>query len=101
MKRIIALILLIATLVVTTFASVSCDLLRDYFDQSVTPDNGDVKPDKPTDGNSDNKPTYPPIDPDCNNGAHIDEDNNDYCDLCNEYVVVVIDFYVFNVKICV
>ena len=104
MKRIIALILLIATLVVTTFASVSCDLLKDYFDQSLTPSDGVNKPDKPTDGNTgnntdnntDNKPTYPPVVPDCDNDDHIDEDNNDYCDLCNEYVVVVIDFYVFN-----
>ena len=27
---------------------------------------------------------------------HIDDDNNDYCDICNEYVIVVIDLYMFN-----
>ena len=27
---------------------------------------------------------------------HVDVNNNDYCDICNDYVVVVIDFYVFN-----
>ena len=28
--------------------------------------------------------------------GHIDYDNNDYCDLCSEYVIVVLDFYSFN-----
>ncbi len=28
--------------------------------------------------------------------SHLDNNNNDYCDLCNEYVVVVLDFYAFN-----
>lgn len=28
--------------------------------------------------------------------THIDADNNDYCDVCNEYLIVVVDFYVFN-----
>ena len=28
--------------------------------------------------------------------THIDSNNNDYCDVCNEYLIVVIDFYVFN-----
>ena len=32
----------------------------------------------------------------CLNGQHIDEDNDDYCDGCEEYVVVVIDFYAVN-----
>ena len=27
---------------------------------------------------------------------HVDIDDNDYCDLCNDYVIVVVDFYVFN-----
>lgn len=28
--------------------------------------------------------------------AHIDENSNDYCDICNAYLIVVLDFYVFN-----
>ena len=35
----------------------------------------------------------PPKDEDC---THEDEDKNDYCDKCDEYLIVVIDFYVFN-----
>ena len=27
---------------------------------------------------------------------HTDKDSNDYCDICNDYLIVVIDFYVFN-----
>ena len=34
--------------------------------------------------------------PDCTAGIHADIDNDDYCDLCDVYVAVVIDFYVFN-----
>ena len=34
--------------------------------------------------------------PDCQGGDHLDENNDDYCDLCNTYVIVVIDFYVLN-----
>jgi len=30
------------------------------------------------------------------NSDHIDLNNNDYCDVCNEYLIVVVDFYVFN-----
>ena len=30
------------------------------------------------------------------NNTHVDKDNNDYCDDCNEYLIVVLDFYVFN-----
>ena len=28
--------------------------------------------------------------------AHVDGDNNDYCDTCNEYLIVLLDFYAFN-----
>ena len=34
--------------------------------------------------------------PNCEEGDHIDEDENLYCDLCSKYVIVVIDFYVLN-----
>ncbi|MBE6558193.1 MAG: bifunctional metallophosphatase/5'-nucleotidase [Ruminococcaceae bacterium] len=32
----------------------------------------------------------------CDANAHKDEENNGYCDLCGEYVVVVVDFYSLN-----
>ena len=28
--------------------------------------------------------------------SHVDANNNDYCDNCNDYLIVVVDFYVFN-----
>lgn len=28
--------------------------------------------------------------------THEDEDNDDYCDICNEYVIVIIDLYAIN-----
>ena len=28
--------------------------------------------------------------------THIDADNNDYCDMCDQYLIVVLDFYAFN-----
>ena len=33
---------------------------------------------------------------DCENGDHIDVNEDDYCDACNKYVIVVVDFYVLN-----
>ena len=45
---------------------------------------------------------FPSIFPDKNNGniiatdGHVDLDNNDYCDDCGEYVIIVLDFYVIN-----
>ena len=34
--------------------------------------------------------------PNCTDGDHIDDDQNLFCDLCDKYVIVVIDFYVIN-----
>ncbi len=28
--------------------------------------------------------------------SHVDANNNDYCDVCNEYLIVLLDFYSFN-----
>ncbi len=38
--------------------------------------------------------TTPP--PSCTVDAHIDEENDGYCDTCNEYVIVTLDFYALN-----
>ena len=32
----------------------------------------------------------------CKTNGHLDYDKNDYCDTCNEYLIVVIDFYAIN-----
>lgn len=33
---------------------------------------------------------------DCGSGKHVDSDNDDFCDDCSAYVVVLIDFYAIN-----
>ena len=40
--------------------------------------------------------TTPPSPPVCAADAHIDEGNDGYCDTCNEYVIVTLDFYALN-----
>lgn len=32
----------------------------------------------------------------CPQNSHADADGNDYCDKCNKYLIVVVDFYAFN-----
>lgn len=32
----------------------------------------------------------------CDGDNHVDNDDNDRCDVCNEYLIVVIDFYAIN-----
>ena len=70
-------------------------------DSGNKPDDGENKPNdgenKPDDGenNPDEGGNTPDNkDPVCT--SHVDSNNNDYCDICNTYVVVVLDFYVFN-----
>ncbi|MBQ9780029.1 MAG: bifunctional metallophosphatase/5'-nucleotidase [Clostridia bacterium] len=47
----------------------------------------------PAGGDTDTGDTKPPV---CDVEAHEDEGNDGYCDLCGEYVVVVLDFYALN-----
>lgn len=36
------------------------------------------------------------LDDSCTAVGHSDEDKNDYCDKCNEYLIVIVDFYAIN-----
>ena len=72
MKKILPFIILILMMLAIT----SCDLLPGYSDN-------------PAGGNQ-------PDGSDCATGEHLDQDDDKYCDFCNEYVVVVVDFYVLN-----
>ncbi|MBQ7316509.1 MAG: bifunctional metallophosphatase/5'-nucleotidase [Clostridia bacterium] len=40
--------------------------------------------------------TTVPTLPSCADDAHTDEGNDGYCDTCNEYVIVTLDFYALN-----
>ena len=146
MRRLIALILLICTIVLSSSTLASCGLLdqnangdnindsgitgddeeSDNSEDNDTPsdDNNqdgddvgqggtdDENQDGPNDENQDgpNDESQGGSNNDNQNGddenqgddkqneckAHVDSNNNDYCDICNDYLVVVIDFYVFN-----
>ena len=72
MKKLLPLIILLLMM----FAITSCNFLPGYNDN-------------PAGGNQ-------PTDSNCATGEHLDQDDDQYCDFCNEYVVVVVDFYVFN-----
>ncbi|MBR4836341.1 MAG: bifunctional metallophosphatase/5'-nucleotidase, partial [Clostridia bacterium] len=72
MKKILPFIILLLMMLAIT----SCNLLPGYSDN-------------PAGGNQ-------PDGSDCVSGEHLDQDDDKYCDVCNEYVVVVVDFYVLN-----
>ena len=72
MKKLLPLIILLLMM----FAITSCNFLPGYNDN-------------PAGGNQ-------PTDSNCATGEHLDQDDDKYCDVCNEYVVVVVDFYVLN-----
>ena len=76
MKKILSLLLVISIIFGCAYSLGSCGVfLGDNGNQSI--------PDKP-----DN--VLPPCD------SHVDVNENDYCDVCNEYLIVVLDFYAFN-----
>lgn len=84
MKKIIALILAMCCIFSMVGILSSCDVLGNL--QNGTGDNSN--------GNTvDIDDNYVP---DCSKGDHLDADNNELCDLCNENVIVVIDFYSIN-----
>ena len=65
-------------------------------DDSGNGDSGNDNPGNDDSGNGDSGNdntgnTTPPA-----NNIHVDVNNDDYCDDCNEYLIVVLDFYVFN-----
>ena len=93
MKRILALILVICTIVCLSFSLTSCHLI----DGILGNDGGnDVGNNDHNNGNNNIDNLGDGYIPNCSVGDHLDKNNDAYCDLCNEYVIVVIDFYVLN-----
>lgn len=87
MKRFITLILILITVIASAASLSSCH----FGDNGGT---GDIGGNGGNSGNVGNKgDDYVP---DCSVGDHLDENNDEYCDICNKYVIVVIDFYVLN-----
>ena len=70
MKKILILIIALAMLLAVT----SCHLLPDIGGEGVNV----------------------PVGYDCSLEGHIDQDDNAFCDACDKYVLVVVDFYVLN-----
>ncbi len=133
MKRLIALILVLFTILLSTTMLYSCQLVSDIIG-GVTNDNGDNNggnsgnnssnnSDNNGGNNSDNNDgnnsgnnggnnsgnnggnnngnngggnNNNDYQPNCPAGDHLDVNNDEYCDICSEYVIVVIDFYVVN-----
>ena len=101
MKRIIALILILCTLLFSALMLNSClpDINNNNGNNAGNGIGGNTGNGSGnnggTAGNGDGNKGEDYI-PDCSVGDHLDNDNNDYCDICNEYVIVVIDFYVVN-----
>ena len=93
MKKIIASILVLFMMLASMFTLVSCNLSI-FGDGSGTVDDSqnnteDTDNQQGTQGGNNQQG-------DCSKGDHIDSDNDEYCDFCDEYVIVVIDFYVVN-----
>ena len=97
MKKIIATILALVMMLAMTFSLTSC--IPNIFGDNTGA--GDNVTDNTQDGTDNDQGSSDGSDDtdyvvDCSNGDHIDNDADEYCDLCNEYVIVVIDFYVLN-----
>lgn len=103
MKRIIALIVLVCTILLSTMSLSSClpnigggdfgDILGGILGGDNGGNNGGNNGGDNGGGNEEGDGTYVP---DCSAGDHIDVNDDKYCDLCSKYVIVVIDFYVLN-----
>lgn len=109
MKRILALIFIICTLALSVASFSSCELLFGVVDNIDGENGGDVENGGETEdggnegetedggnggetGGGDDEASKA----DCESGLHIDKDNDDYCDSCQDIVVVVVDFYAVN-----
>ena len=95
MKRIIALLLIICTIVLSSATLVSCQYIGGILGGEIDSNGGN------TGNNNGNNITGggnigDDFIPNCSIGDHLDKDDDSYCDLCNEFVIVVIDFYVLN-----
>ena len=91
MKRLLSLILVICTIVCLSLSLSSCHLIDGILGNVGGNDVGNNGNNNTDTGNLGDDYV-----PNCAIGDHLDEDNNEFCDLCDEYVIVVIDFYVVN-----
>lgn len=93
MKRIIALLLIISVLLISLLGMVSCVETKPDTDGEAgeTPGGDQGSGDNGENGGDDQGSKD-----DCDGSNHTDANNDDYCDGCNAYVVVVVDFYVLN-----
>ncbi len=95
MKRIISLILILSLFVANMLCVISCKPTVPDTNQnqgqggSQGGDNTQGSGDQNQGDNNGEKPS-------CDEVGHVDADANDYCDNCQVYVAVVIDFYVIN-----
>ena len=86
MKRLFSLFIAFAMIFGSIALFTSCEYVT-----GMIPGAGTVLPDITPDDIPGDIP-----DPDCDSDIHIDLDHNNYCDECNKYLIVFIDFYVFN-----
>ena len=93
MKRIIALLLILSVLLISLLGMVSCVETKHDTDgeQGQTPGGDQENGENNTDGDNNQGSKD-----ECADDSHIDANNDDYCDSCSKYVVVVVDFYVLN-----
>ena len=93
MKRIIALLLIISVLLISLLGMVSCVETKPDTDGEAGETPGG---DQGSGDNGENGGDNQGGKDDCDGSNHTDANNDDYCDECNAYVVVVVDFYVLN-----
>ena len=106
MKRIIALILVLFTVISSSVLLYSCDnggngggnvdIGGSGGNNNTGGGNIDIGGNGGNTGNDSGSNKGEDYVPNCGKGDHLDDNNDKYCDLCNEYVIVVIDFYVLN-----
>lgn len=93
MKRIISLLLIISVLLISLLGMVSCVETKPDTDGEAGETPGG---DQGSGDNGENGGDNQGGKDDCDGSNHTDANNDDYCDECNAYVVVVVDFYVLN-----
>ncbi len=87
MKRFFVLTIMLLFIFATLFSLVSCSIVNFNNESGVQSSENDNDDDF-NNGNS--------SDTSCTNVGHSDEDQNNYCDKCNTYLIVVVDFYAIN-----
>ncbi len=94
MKKIIVLVLVIFTLLMSTSVFYSCEIIDNAPDDTEDVDTNDNENNNFDDNTP--APDVPDSNHNCATEDHLDVDNNEYCDVCDEYLIVVIDLYAIN-----